>query len=87
MNRGRLSDTAPMSFVYGRYRQPHGSVASGSGSTSGGRSSDRLGSASDRLGPVVAALEFSDGGDSHGAFADEDDMDRDDVGEQADSER
>lgn len=55
-------------------------MASGSGSTSGGRSSDRLGAAG-------GGLDFSDGGESHGAYTEEDDLDRGDVGDAADSER
>ena len=69
-----------MGFVYGRYRQPPSSGASGSGSTSGGRGSDRI--------PTASGLEFSDGGDSHGGpYVEEDDLDRQDPGEAADSER
>lgn len=64
-----------MGFVYGRYRQPPSS-GSGTGSASG-RGSDRLGS---------GGHEFSDGADSH-AFTEEDDLERPDAGETADSER
>ncbi|XP_069167754.1 disintegrin and metalloproteinase domain-containing protein 23 isoform X6 [Procambarus clarkii] len=71
--RGR-ADNGGMGFVYGRYRQPPSS-GSGTGSASG-RGSDRLGS---------GGHEFSDGADSH-AFTEEDDLERPDAGETADSE-
>ncbi|XP_064108669.1 disintegrin and metalloproteinase domain-containing protein unc-71-like isoform X6 [Macrobrachium nipponense] len=71
--RGR-ADNGGMGFVYGRYRQPPTS-GSGTGSASG-RSSDRLGG---------GGHEFSDGADSH-AFTEEDDLERPDPGETADSE-
>ncbi|XP_042243207.1 disintegrin and metalloproteinase domain-containing protein 23-like isoform X7 [Homarus americanus] len=72
-HRGR-ADNGGMGFVYGRYRQPPSS-GSGTGSASG-RGSDRLGS---------GGHEFSDGADSH-AFTEEDDLERPDAGETADSE-
>ncbi|XP_066955437.1 disintegrin and metalloproteinase domain-containing protein 23-like isoform X28 [Macrobrachium rosenbergii] len=73
LTRGR-ADNGGMGFVYGRYRQPPTS-GSGTGSASG-RSSDRLGG---------GGHEFSDGADSH-AFTEEDDLERPDPGETADSE-
>ncbi|KAK4293308.1 hypothetical protein Pmani_033985 [Petrolisthes manimaculis] len=63
-----------MGFVYGRYRQPPSS-GSGTGSASG-RSSDRLDS---------GGIEYPDGTVSH-AFTEEDDIERPDPGETADSE-
>lgn len=71
--RGR-TDNGGVGFVYGRYRQPPSS-GSGTGSASG-RGSDRL---------AGGGHEFSDGADSH-AFTEEDDLERPDAGETADSE-
>ncbi|KAK8753220.1 hypothetical protein OTU49_003290 [Cherax quadricarinatus] len=73
-SQGGRADNGGMGFVYGRYRQPPSS-GSGTGSASG-RGSDRLGS---------GGHEFSDGADSH-AFTEEDDLERPDAGETADSE-
>ncbi|XP_066955424.1 uncharacterized protein [Macrobrachium rosenbergii] len=73
-SQGGRADNGGMGFVYGRYRQPPTS-GSGTGSASG-RSSDRLGG---------GGHEFSDGADSH-AFTEEDDLERPDPGETADSE-
>lgn len=69
------ADNSGVGFVYGRYRQPPSS-GSGTGSASG-RGSDRL---------AGGGHEFSDGADSH-AFTEEDDLERPDAGETADSER
>ncbi|KAF2368825.1 EGF-like domain extracellular [Trinorchestia longiramus] len=78
--RSRGDSTGSLGFVYGRYRQPTSSSGA-SGSTSGGRGSDT------RLVPSNAGvLEYSDGGESQGAYTEEDDLDRPDAGEQADSE-
>ncbi|XP_042884522.1 disintegrin and metalloproteinase domain-containing protein unc-71-like [Penaeus japonicus] len=68
------ADNSGVGFVYGRYRQPQVS-GSGTGSASG-RGSDRL---------AGGGHEFSDGADSH-AFTEEDDLERPDAGETADSE-
>ncbi|XP_066955441.1 uncharacterized protein [Macrobrachium rosenbergii] len=71
--RGR-ADNGGMGFICGQYLQPPTS-GSGMGSASG-CSSDRLG---------VGGHEFSDGADSH-AFTEENDLERPDPGETADSE-